>query len=115
MSPRADFTHVVKRVGNLLMIESTRANCGVMELVSHHDGTLAEWEEGHTCKNGQLESRPEGDQKQGGSQGSSPMPAQVCWLDPKFNFLHNCSAALRLPLFLREFGLHLEKQFDISL
>lgn len=63
MSSPADFTHVLKRVGNRLMIESTCTKCGAAGLVSHHDGTLAEWEERHACNDGKPESRPEADRK----------------------------------------------------
>lgn len=62
MPPQAHFARNLVRTVDRLMIWSTCTICGAASLVSDHDGTLAEWEEGHICKNGQSESRLQGDQ-----------------------------------------------------
>jgi hypothetical protein len=58
MPPQAQFTHRLLRTIDRLMIESTCSRCGSARLVSDHDGSLAEWEEGHTCSDDQSDSRP---------------------------------------------------------
>lgn len=64
MPPQAQFTHKLTRTVDRLMIESTCTKCGTAKLVSNHDGTLEEWEEGHACSDHKSESQAEGDQKQ---------------------------------------------------
>ena len=64
MPPQAQFARKLVRTVNRLMIESTCRNCGAASIVSDHDGTLEDWEERHTCKDGESESQPEGDRKQ---------------------------------------------------
>lgn len=49
MPPQAQFTRRLVRTVNRLMIESTCMRCGATGLVSEHDGTLENWEEGHNC------------------------------------------------------------------
>jgi hypothetical protein len=49
LSPAA-FTRTLERTGSRLMIRSVCATCGDSELVSKHDGSLQDWEDGHHCK-----------------------------------------------------------------
>lgn len=63
MSPQGDFAHVLIRTDNRLMIESTCMRCGTVRLVSNHDGSRAEWEEGHTCKDDKSDSQVKTDRK----------------------------------------------------
>jgi hypothetical protein len=67
MPPQAQFARKLVRTVNRLMIESTCMKCGAASLVSDHDGTLEEWEEGHICNRDKSEPRPETNQKQGGT------------------------------------------------
>lgn len=65
MPPRAQFTHKLVHTVSRLMIESTCVRCGGASLVSDHDGTLAEWEEGHSCTDSDSESKQKTDRKLG--------------------------------------------------
>lgn len=44
------FTRTLERSGSRLMIRSVCAGCGDSKLVSKHDGSLQDWEDGHHCK-----------------------------------------------------------------
>jgi hypothetical protein len=50
MSSPAAFTHTLERSESRLMIRSACADCGQSQLVSEHDGSLQEWEDGHRCE-----------------------------------------------------------------
>ena len=50
MSSPAAFSRTLERSGSRLMIRSACANCGASQLVSKHDGSLADWEDGHRCE-----------------------------------------------------------------
>lgn len=52
------FTRTLERSGSRLMIRSACAQCGESNLVSKHDGSLQDWEDGHRCQAG-------GEQKKG--------------------------------------------------
>ncbi len=49
MPPPAAFTRTLERFEARLMIRSMCAQCGDSMLVSRHDGSLQEWEDGHRC------------------------------------------------------------------
>jgi hypothetical protein len=44
------FHRTAIRTDTRLLIQSTCIKCGVSKLVSHHDGSLEEWESEHECK-----------------------------------------------------------------
>jgi len=49
MESPAAFSRTLERFGSRLMIRSACAQCGKSRLVSQHDGSLQEWEDGHHC------------------------------------------------------------------
>jgi len=49
MASPAAFTRTLERSGSRLLIRSACQDCGDSKLVSQHDGTLQEWEDGHRC------------------------------------------------------------------
>lgn len=49
MDTAAAFTRTLERSGARLLIRSACVKCGDSKLVSKHDGSLQEWEDGHRC------------------------------------------------------------------
>jgi hypothetical protein len=49
-SPASGFTHILVRLEQRLLIRSSCSVCGESKLVSHSDGSLDEWENGHRCR-----------------------------------------------------------------
>lgn len=52
MSSPASYLRSLVPQGSRLMIQSECVACGASRLVSRHDGSLEEWEDGHRCKAG---------------------------------------------------------------
>lgn len=53
------FRHSQIRTEGRLLIQSTCGRCGKSKIVSHHDGSLEQWEDGHRCEPDKGRSRTE--------------------------------------------------------
>lgn len=51
------FTRTLERSGSRLMIRSVCAACGDSKLVSKHDGSLQDWEDGHHCEEAETKKK----------------------------------------------------------
>jgi hypothetical protein len=49
-----DFSHFAVRTEKCILVQSVCTKCGASRLVSVADGSLKNWEEGHTCKSDHL-------------------------------------------------------------